>query len=57
MEDWGGSSPLPVSSFRVVIQIVIVEGLLIGLMSWLIASLLAFPLGKIMTVVVGISFI
>ena len=45
------------ASSRVVIQIVIVEGLLIGLMSWLIASLLAFPLGKIMTVVVGISFI
>jgi putative ABC transport system permease protein len=45
------------ASSRSVIQIVIVEGILVGLMSWLIASLLAFPMGKIMSVIVGIQFI
>jgi putative ABC transport system permease protein len=42
---------------RVVMQIVIVEGIIIGLVSWLIASVVAFPMGKIMTAIVGISFI
>jgi putative ABC transport system permease protein len=42
---------------RIVLQIVIVEGIIVGLVSWLIASLLAFPLGKIMSVMLGISFI
>ena len=42
---------------RIVMQIVIVEGVIVGLVSWLIASLLAFPLGKIMSVMLGISFI
>lgn len=42
---------------RVVMQIVIIEGLVIGVVSWLIASLLAFPMAKVMTVMVGISFI
>jgi putative ABC transport system permease protein len=45
------------ASSKIVMQIVIIEGIIIGLVSWLIASLLAFPLGKIMTVMVGISFI
>jgi putative ABC transport system permease protein len=45
------------ASSSVVMQVVIVEGVIVGLLSWLIASLLAFPLGKIMTVAVGISFI
>ncbi len=37
--------------------IVIVEGLLIGLLSWILGTLLAFPLGKIMSQEVGIRFI
>jgi putative ABC transport system permease protein len=45
------------ASTGIVMQIVIVEGVLVGLASWVIASLLAFPMGKIMAVVVGVSFI
>ena len=45
------------ASSNTVMQIVVVEGAIVGLASWLIASLLAFPLSKIMTVAVGISFI
>jgi putative ABC transport system permease protein len=42
---------------RVVAQIVIVEGIIIGLVSWLVSSVMAIPMGKAMTVMVGISFI
>lgn len=40
-----------------VLRIVIVEGLLIGLLSWAIASLLALPLGKLLSDAVGMAFI
>ena len=42
---------------RVVLQVVIVEGVFVGLVSWLLASLLALPVSKLMSVVVGINFI
>jgi putative ABC transport system permease protein len=42
---------------RVVMRIVVTEGIIIGLVSWLIASAVAFPMSKVMTVMVGISFI
>ena len=45
------------ASTNIVMQIVIIEGVIVGLVSWLIASLLAFPMGKIMSVMLGISFI
>ena len=40
-----------------ILQIIVVEGVLIGLLSWLAAALLAYPLGKIMSDAVGISVI
>ena len=40
-----------------ILQIVVVEGVLIGLLSWLFAAALAFPLGKLMSDVVGMSVI
>jgi putative ABC transport system permease protein len=40
-----------------VLQVVIVEGVLIGLMSWLIAVLLALPLSKVLSDAVGISIL
>jgi putative ABC transport system permease protein len=40
-----------------VLQVVIVEGVLIGLLSWLIAILLAFPLSKALSDAVGISIL
>jgi putative ABC transport system permease protein len=36
-----------------IFQIVVVEGLLIGLMSWLCAAALAFPLGKLLSDAIG----
>jgi putative ABC transport system permease protein len=45
------------ASSRIVMQVVIVEGVFIGLVSWLLASLLALPLSKLMSVIVGINFI
>ncbi|MFZ0546943.1 MAG: FtsX-like permease family protein [Candidatus Promineifilaceae bacterium] len=40
-----------------VTQIVIVEGIFVGLLSWLLAAVLAYPMGLIMSITVGISFI
>lgn len=40
-----------------ILRIVVVEGVLIGLLSWLFAAALAFPLGKLMSDVVGMSVI
>jgi putative ABC transport system permease protein len=42
---------------RTVLQVVIVEGIFVGLVSWLIASLLALPTSKLMSAIVGINFI
>jgi putative ABC transport system permease protein len=40
-----------------VTQIVIIEGVFVGLLSWLLAAVLAYPIGYVMSVTVGISFI
>jgi putative ABC transport system permease protein len=45
------------ASSRIVMQIVIVEGIFVGLVSWLLATLFAFPQSKLMSVMVGINFI
>ncbi|MFN2225109.1 MAG: FtsX-like permease family protein, partial [Anaerolineae bacterium] len=45
------------ASDRVVMQTIIVEGVFVGLVSWLLAALLALPGSKLMSVVVGINFI
>jgi putative ABC transport system permease protein len=45
------------ASSRIVMQVVIVEGVFVGLVSWLLASLLALPQSKLMSVIVGINFI
>jgi putative ABC transport system permease protein len=45
------------ASSRIVMQIVIVEGVFVGLVSWLLACLLAHPQSKLMSVMVGINFI
>lgn len=37
-----------------VLQIILSEGLLLGLMSWLIAALLALPMGALLSNVVGV---
>ncbi len=42
---------------RTIMQIVVVEGVFVGLISWLLAALLAYPLGWVMSTAVGISFI
>jgi long-subunit acyl-CoA synthetase (AMP-forming) len=42
---------------QIVRQVIIVEGVFVGLVSWLLATLLAYPLGKVMSIAVGISFI
>jgi putative ABC transport system permease protein len=45
------------ASNRIVMQTVIVEGVFVGLVSWLLASLLALPQSKLMSMMVGINFI
>lgn len=40
-----------------ILQIVLVEGIVIGLLSWLIAAVLAFPLGKFLSDAVGVRFV
>jgi putative ABC transport system permease protein len=45
------------ASTRAVLQIVIAEGVLIGTISWLLGTLLALPLGKLMSDAVGNSFL
>ncbi|MBN1887224.1 MAG: ABC transporter permease [Thermoflexales bacterium] len=45
------------ASDRAVLQLVIVEGLVIGLMSWLLGTLLAVPISKLFTDAVGIIFL
>jgi putative ABC transport system permease protein len=40
-----------------ILQIIVVEGVLIGLLSWLAAALLAYPLGKMLSNAVGVSVI
>ena len=40
-----------------VLQVVIVEGVLIGLLSWLISILVAWPLSKVLSDVVGFSIL
>jgi len=42
---------------RDIMQIVIIEGVFIGLLSWLLAAILAYPMGWMMSTAVGISFI
>jgi putative ABC transport system permease protein len=41
---------------KIVMQVVITEGIFVGLVSWVLASLLAYPLGKMMSISVGIQF-
>jgi putative ABC transport system permease protein len=45
------------ASDRSVLQIVLVEGMLIGALSWLIGVLVAFPLGYVLSAVVGNTFL
>jgi putative ABC transport system permease protein len=45
------------ASTGAIFEIVIVEGLVIGLLSWLIGTVLALPLGKLMSDAVGVSFL
>lgn len=45
------------ASDRAVVQIVMVEGVLIGILSWLIGALLAFPLGLALSNAVGQAFL
>jgi putative ABC transport system permease protein len=40
-----------------VLQIFIVEGAIIGLLSWLVAVVLAWPLGKLLSTAVGMQFL
>jgi putative ABC transport system permease protein len=42
---------------RDIMQIVVIEGVFIGLLSWLLAAIVAYPMGWIMSTAVGISFI
>lgn len=44
------------ASDRIILQIVMSEGLLIGLLGWGLGVILAFPLGRILSQVVGIEF-
>jgi putative ABC transport system permease protein len=45
------------ASNRAVLQIVIVEGVLIGVISWMIGALLAFPLSLLLSNAVGVAFL
>ena len=45
------------ASSRAVLQIVIVEGVLIGVLSWAFGTLLALPLGKFMSDAIGNAFL
>ncbi len=45
------------ASDRSILQIVLVEGMLIGFLSWLIGMLVAFPLGYVLSAVVGQTFL
>lgn len=45
------------ASDRAVLQIVLIEGVLIGMLSWAIGALLAFPLGLALSNAVGNSFL
>ncbi|MCP4426704.1 MAG: ABC transporter permease [Chloroflexi bacterium] len=40
-----------------IMQIVIIEGVFVGLLSWLLAAILAYPMGWVMSTAVGVSFI
>ena len=42
---------------KMVMQIVIVEGIFIGILSWLLGALLALPLSKLLSHMVGITFL
>ncbi|MFQ5435839.1 MAG: ABC transporter permease, partial [Anaerolineae bacterium] len=42
---------------RDILQIVISEGVFVGLLSWLLAAIVAYPMGWVMSTAVGISFI
>lgn len=45
------------ASTGAVVQLVLVEGILIGLISWLLSSLLALPLSKLLSDAVGVAFL
>jgi putative ABC transport system permease protein len=45
------------ASDRAVLQIVLVEGVLIGMLSWLVGTILAFPLGYALSNAVGNAFL
>jgi putative ABC transport system permease protein len=40
-----------------VMKIFIVEGLFIGLLSWLVGAILAWPIGKLLSDAVGVAFL
>ncbi|MEM7344701.1 MAG: FtsX-like permease family protein [Chloroflexota bacterium] len=45
------------ASNSIVTQVVLIEGIFVGLVSWLLASLLAYPFSKVLSIAVGLSFI
>ncbi len=45
------------ASTPAILQIVIVEGMLIGFLSWVCGTVVALPLGKLMSDAVGVSFL
>jgi putative ABC transport system permease protein len=44
------------ASSKAIFRIVVIEGLVIGLMSWLPSILLSFPLGTLLSRTIGLSF-
>jgi putative ABC transport system permease protein len=45
------------ASTPAILQIVIVEGMLVGFLSWVCGTVVALPLGKLMSDAVGVSFL
>ncbi len=45
------------ASSGIVIQVVVLEGISVGVVSWLLSIILAYPLSKAISIVVGLNFI
>ncbi len=45
------------ASSGIVIQVVVVEGIFVGVVSWVLSIILAYPLSKVISIVVGLNFI
>ncbi len=43
------------ASSKIVMQVVIFEGVFVGLVSWLLATLLAYPLSRAMSIIIGVT--